>query len=124
MNSGKLFAVALITAVCSSGCGYKIVRNSDLTTKRIAQDSASITSLQQELSALTLRCRADSTRLANELALQTAAAANAAIQPPVVPPPDSLLKARATEIATLKDQLTKVTTELDRIKRHLANPKP
>lgn len=124
MNSGRLLAVALITAVGSSGCGYRIVRNSDLTAKRIVQDSASISSLQQELSALTLRCRTDSVRLANELALQTAAAANPAIPPPAVPPPDSLLKARATEIATLKDQLAKVTTELDRIKRHLANPKP
>ena len=124
MKSANLLPVALVAAVISSGCGYRIVRNSDVTAKRFAQDSASISSLQQEISALTLRCRTDSIRLSNELALQTAATVNAAIPPTVTPPPDSALKARATEIATLKDQLAKVTTELDRIKRHLANPKP
>jgi hypothetical protein len=35
-----------------------------------------------------------------------------------------MLKARAAEIASLKDQLAKVSTELDRIKRRLANPRP
>lgn len=98
------------------------MRNSDVTAKRFAQDSASIGALEQELSALRLRCRTDSLRLANELAIRTAAAA--APTTPAAAPSDSLLKARAVEIATLKDQLAKVSTELDRIKRRLANPRP
>jgi hypothetical protein len=114
----------LTVALASTGCGYRIVRNSDVTAKRFAQDSASISSLQQELSALTLRCRTDSIRLANELALQIEAASTAVAPAPIVPAQDSLLKARTAEIATLKDQLAKVSTELDRIKRRLANPRP
>jgi hypothetical protein len=124
MSSRSLIAAAVLASLSSTGCGYRIVRTNNLTAKRIAHDSASISSLQQELGALALRCRTDSIRLANELALQTAAAAAAVAPAPAAPPSDSLLKARATEIATLKDQLAKVTTELDRIKRHLANPKP
>lgn len=122
MKPAGLVAMALAAALLSTGCGYRIVRNSDVTAKRFAQDSASIGALEQELSALRLRCRADSVRLANDLAIQTAAAAAQAT--PATAPSDSLLKARAAEIATLKDQLAKVSTELDRIKRRLANPRP
>lgn len=122
MKPARLLAIALPAALLSSGCGYRIVRNSDVTSKRFEQDSASISSLEQELDALRLRCRADSLRLVNDIAVRTAAAA--AIQTAPAPATsDSLLKARAAEIATLKDQLTKVSTELDRIKRRLANPR-
>jgi hypothetical protein len=123
MKAVGTFGIVLTAALLSSGCGYRVVRNSDVTAKKFAQDSASISSLEQELGALKLRCRVDSIRLANELAIQTAAAA-AIPSAPAPALPDSLLKARATEIASLKDQLTKVTTELDRIKRRLANPRP
>lgn len=120
-----MLAAATAAVLVSSGCGYRIVRNSDVTARRFAEDSASISSLQQELASLRLNCRTDSIRLANELAIQTAAAAAAAAAVPITTPSsDSLLKARAAEIASLKDQLAKVSTELDRIKRRLANPRP
>ena len=123
MRFGTRFGIVVTAALLSSGCGYRLVRNSDVIAKRFAADSASIASLEQELAALTLRSRTDSIRLANELAIQTAAAA--AVPPaPVVAPSDSLLKARTAEITALKDQLTKVSAELDRIKRRLANPRP
>jgi hypothetical protein len=110
------FAAALLT----SGCGYRVVHNSDVTAKRFAQDSVTIDSLTQQLSALRQQCHTDSLRLENDLAAERAVLAAV---PAPVPYPDSLLKARATEIAGLKDQLTKTTVELDRIKRRLANPR-
>jgi hypothetical protein len=103
-----------------TGCGYRIVRNSDITARRFAQDSASIATLQQQLVTLQLKCRADSIRLEHDVAVQHAAALAV---PPPAPANDSLLKARAAEIATLKEQLVKVSAELDRIKRRLANPR-
>jgi hypothetical protein len=121
VKTAAIFAAALAACLLSSGCGYRIVRNSDVTAKRFAQDSAAMTSLQQQLVALRARCVADSTRLEGELVAQRAAAAAV---PPPAPPNDSLLKARTAEVATLKDQLTKVSAELDRIKRRLANPRP
>jgi hypothetical protein len=123
MKSGARLGIVLTVALLTSGCGYRIVRNNDVIAKKLVADSASIASLQQELAALTLRSRADSIRLANELAIQAAAAA--AVPPaPVAAASDSLLKARTAEITALKDQLTKVSAELDRIKRRLANPRP
>lgn len=122
MTPVRPLAIALSAALLSSGCGYRIVRNSDVTARRFEQDSASIASLEQELDALRLRCRADSLRLVNDIAIKTAAAA-AMQTAPAPAASDSLLKARAAEIASLKDQLTKVSTELDRIKRRLANPR-
>ncbi|MEO7043410.1 MAG: hypothetical protein ABI035_14200 [Gemmatimonadaceae bacterium] len=123
MKFGGRIGIVVVAALLSSGCGYKLVRNNDVIAKRLAADSASISSLEQELAALTLRSRTDSIRLANELAVQTAAAA--VIPPaPVAAPSDSLLKARTAEITALKDQLTKVSAELDRIKRRLASPRP
>jgi len=120
MKSSKSFAIAVAAAVMSSGCGYRIVRNSDVTAKRFAQDSASIATLQQQLIALQAKCRADSVRLEHDIAAQHAATIAVPLQ---MPQNDSLLKARTAEVATLKDQLTKVSAELDRIKRRLANPR-
>jgi hypothetical protein len=77
--------------------------------------------LETQLAALQLRCRADSVRLENDLAAQRAAAAT--LVPPPPPPSDTALKARTAEVATLRDQLVKVSAELDRIKRRLANPR-
>lgn len=119
MKALRLFAVALAVPL-SSGCGYRIVRNSDVTAIRFAQDSASIATLERRLAALNVQCRADSARLVNDLAEQRAAVA---AMPPPATSPDSVLKARTVEIATLKDQLTKVNAELDRIKRRLAKPR-
>lgn len=76
--------------------------------------------LQQQLITLRAKCRADSVRLEHDLATQHAAAVAVPLQ---MPQNDSLLKARTAEIATLKEQLTKVSAELDRIKRRLANPR-
>jgi hypothetical protein len=118
----RIRAIALTAALLSSGCGYRIVHNPDITAKRIATDSATIAALQQQLSALKVQCLADSVRLESELAAQRAAAAVVVPPPPAVP--DSLSKARAAEIVSLKDQLAKVSAELDRIKRRLANPRP
>ena len=52
-------------------------------------------------------------------ALEARAAAPAPVKVEVVKPDD---KARDDEIARLKDELSKATTELDRIKRRLAQP--
>jgi hypothetical protein len=120
VKARTVFAIALTAALASSGCGYRIVRNSDVTAIRFAQDSATISSLRQQLAALRLQSHADSMRLEDELAAQRAAAAAV---PPPVPPSDTALKARTAEVAALKDQLTKVNAELDRIKRRLANPR-
>lgn len=123
MKALGLITVAISSALLSSGCGYRIIRNSDVTAKRFAADSATMHSLEQQLSVLRLQCRADSLRMSNDLAAERAAAAAAAAAPPPSSSSDSLLKARSTEIAMLKDQLTKVSAELDRIKRRLANPR-
>jgi hypothetical protein len=122
---GRVYAIAFaaVTALLSSGCGYRIVHNPDIIAKRVATDSATIAALQQQLSALKVQCLADSVRLESELSSARAAAA-AVVVPPPAPVPDSVSKARAAEIASLKDQLTKVSAELDRIKRRLANPRP
>lgn len=122
MKAARTYAVAITAALLSSGCGYRIAHHPDISVQRFAQDSATIASLQQELSALKVQCLADSVRLESELTAQRTAAA--VVIPPPAPTSDSLLKARALEIASLKDQLTKVSAELDRIKRRLANPRP
>lgn len=122
MTKVSIRAIALTAALITSGCGYRIVHNPDITAKRIATDSATIAALQQQLSALKVQCLADSVRLESELAAQRAAAAVVVPPPPAVP--DSLSRARVAEIVSLKDQLAKVSAELDRIKRRLANPRP
>jgi len=97
-----------------------VVHDTGVTARRFAQDSVTIDSLHQQLAFLRQQSHVDSLRLETELA--SARAALAAV-PTRVPYPDSLLKARAAEIAGLKDQLAKTTSELDRIKRRLANPR-
>ena len=72
--------------------------------------------MRNQFVALQLQCHADSVRLESQLAAQRSSAATA-------PQPDSLLKSRTAEVAALKDQLAKVSAELDRIKRRLANPR-
>lgn len=109
-------AVAL--AAAATGCGYRIVRRDDVTAQRFAQDSAARATLERQASALRAQCRQDSVRFATELAALRA-------QPVSVPTTtDSLVRARDTEIAALRDQLTKANAELDRIKRRLATPRP
>lgn len=116
-HSGAVSA-CLIVAVASSGCGYRIVKRSDVTAQKFAADSATMTSLERQIDALRAQARADSLRTASELTARRSAPAPAA---PVSQ--DSLLKARDVEIATLKDQLARALAELDRIKRRLANPR-
>lgn len=110
--------LVLSAALISSGCGYRIVRKSDVSAQRFARDSASMVALERQASSLRLQCHADSVRLAGDLATARAAA----VAPVSQAASDSLLKARSAEVAALKEQLTKVTAELDRIKRRLANP--
>ena len=55
-------------------------------------------------------------------ALKVAASAQTATTTATPTPPDAM-KTRDEEIASLRDQLAKVTAELDRIKKRLANPK-
>jgi hypothetical protein len=119
VKARTVFIVALTAALASSGCGYRIVRNNNVAAVRFARDSATISSLRQQLAALKIQSRADSVRLEDQLAAQRAAAAVV----PAPPPSDTLLKARTAEVAALKDQLAKVNAELDRIKRRLANPR-
>lgn len=120
MISVRTYAAIFVAGLLSSACGYRVVHNPEVTAKRFAQDSVTMDSLVQQISALRQQFRADSVRLEGELAASRAALAAV---PPPVPYPDSLLKARATEIAGLKDQLAKTSTELDRIKRRLSNPR-
>ncbi|HXF25057.1 MAG TPA: hypothetical protein VN602_11080 [Gemmatimonadaceae bacterium] len=123
MTKVRVYALAIAAAAASSGCGYRIVHNPDLVAKRVAMDSSTIVALQQQLSSLRVQCLADSVRLEGELGAARAAAA-ATVVPPPPPVSDSVSKARAAEITSLKDQLAKVSAELDRIKRRLANPRP
>lgn len=115
-------SACLIALVATSGCGYRIVKRSDVTAQKFAADSATMTSLERQIDALRAQSRAqsraDSLRMASELSARRPAPATAA---PVSP--DSLVKARDVEIATLKDQLARALAELDRIKRRLANPR-
>lgn len=113
--------VAGAALASSTACGYRLVRGKDLRVQKLAADSAAMVTLQRQIVALQMKCHADSVRAAADRAtLETALTAKQAAPPPVA---DSLVKARDAEIATLKDQLTKATEELDRIKRRLANPR-
>ncbi|MGI8509768.1 MAG: hypothetical protein ACR2MQ_10620 [Gemmatimonadaceae bacterium] len=111
-------STCLIVLVATTGCGYRIVKRSDVTAQRFAADSATMTSLERQIDALRAQSRADSLRMASELAARRSAPIN--LMPAT---PDSLLKARDVEITTLKDQLARALAELDRIKRRLANPR-
>jgi hypothetical protein len=122
VKAAGLLSVALSAAVLSSGCGYRLVRHSEVFAQQIADDSAKIQSLEMQLTMLQVKCRDDSIRLENEITARRAAVAAITAAAPT-PPSDSLLKARTAEVAVLKDQLTKVSEELDRIKRRLANPR-
>lgn len=118
----RLVAVLLAGAaiVGSSGCGYRIVRSNDMRVQKLTADSAAMVTLQRQIVALQMKCHDDSVRAATDHAtLATALAAKQAAPPAA----DSALKSRDAEIATLKDQLTKATAELDRIKRRLSNPR-
>lgn len=117
MRGGSVAAIALSLSV--SACGYRLVRTSDIRAQQFARDSAAMSTLRNQLAALQMQCHADSVRLEGQIAAQRAALA----APAVAPPSDSLLKARNAEVAALRDQLTKVNAELDRIKRRLANPR-
>lgn len=123
-NTPRLALVALLAAagtLAMSGCGYRLVRGTDLRVKKLTADSAAMVTLQQQIVALQMKCHADSVRAATDRAtLEKTVADRAAAPPPVT---DSALKARDAEIATLKDQLSKANEELERIKRRLANPR-
>lgn len=119
----RRIVVALLCAfgaAASSGCGYRVVKRTDVTARRFAADSAAMISLSRQIETIRARCTADSLRMSAALAVAVAPARAAAAA--VVP--DSVVKARDTEIATLRDQLTRANAELDRIKRRLANPRP
>jgi hypothetical protein len=110
-------AVAL--ALTSAGCGYRIVHRDDVSAQRFAQDSATMRNLERQIAALRSQCHEDSVRFAAQVA-----AIRAQPAPPASSTPDTLLRVRDAEIASLKDQLTKANAELDRIKRRLATPRP
>lgn len=112
--------VCTVALLASTGCGYHVARHNDIAARGFAADSATIISLQNQIASLRAQCQADSARMAAEKAVIPAPVVAA---PPLVTTPDSLLKARDTEIATLRDQLTRANAELERIKRRLANPR-
>lgn len=118
VRSGVLLALALSAAAASQGCGYAVVRNRAAMTTELAADSVRIRSLQEQLSVLSARCRADSLQLAT-----LRAAPPRPVASPTTPAADSILRARDAEITTLRDQLTRANAELERIKRRLANPR-
>lgn len=123
MKRGSTTVLACIAGIiatgATSGCGYRVVKRSDVTARKFAADSATMTSLERQIDAIRAKCRADSLLMASDLA----AARTPAAPTPAPTAPDSLLKARDVEIETLKDQLTRANAELDRIKRRLANPR-
>lgn len=108
--------LCLFTVAASSDCGPRLVTRTDDTAIRFAADSAAIMSLQRDIVNIRAQCREDSLRAATERAATPVRSS----APPVS---DSLVKARDTEIATLRDQLTRANAELERIKRRLANPR-
>lgn len=113
----------LITLIATSGCGYRIVKRSDVTAQRFAADSATMVSLERQIDALRAQSRADSIRMATERAAVRPAARVSTATISTAATSDSLVKARDVEITTLKDQLARALAELDRIKRRLANPR-
>jgi uncharacterized protein involved in exopolysaccharide biosynthesis len=110
----------VVSGLIISGCGYTMIKKSTLRMHRLPADSANIVALQNQVVALHAQCQADSIRYA-----KLKAAAEAAVVAPAVVPavPDSVLRAREQEIAALKDQITQLNAELERIKRRLASPK-
>lgn len=113
----RLALLVLVTLAPVTGCGYRIVRNSDVVAKKFAADSAAMFNLENQIAELRTRYRADSTHWAADL---TAARS---VPPPVPGVSPDTLHARDLEIASLRDQLTKANAELDRIKRRLASPR-
>lgn len=113
----------IIAVLATSGCGYRIVKRSDVTARRFAADSATMVSLERQIDALRAQSRADSLRMTAERAAVHPAAPTSAAASSAAATSDSLVKARDVEIATLKDQLARALAELDRIKRRLANPR-
>jgi len=108
-------AITTLALIGASGCGYAFVKKSELNRPpKIIVDSAQVVALRSQLADAESRCRADSVKY--EAALQAANAKPAGV-------PDSVLKARDADIASLKDQLAKAQAELDRIKRRLATPR-
>jgi hypothetical protein len=101
------------TLLALTGCtGYTWVKKSDLAKiPKVVVDSSEIMSLRQQLTDMSERMRSDSARYATLLAERPTGV------------PDSVVKARDAEIASLKDQLAKALSELDRIKRRLATPR-
>lgn len=111
-----VFMASIALGWLAMGCGYTLVKKTDLQAKRLADDSARIETLQQQLTALRVQHQADSARYAAVVKQMQA------MQPVPATKSDSLLHAREQEIQALRDQLAKVNTEMERIKRRLANP--
>jgi len=112
--------IAVLALAAPTGCSRALARENVALTRHVAADSASLRALQQQIAVLQAQCRADSITIESDRAAQRALASQAAASPA----PDSLVRARDAQIATLKDQLAKANAELDRIKRRLANPRP
>jgi uncharacterized protein involved in exopolysaccharide biosynthesis len=110
--------IALVLLSVVPGCGYKFVKKSALVPHTLPADSVRIATLETQLATLRKQHIIDSTRYADLLK-----------EPPPPPPvvaaanTDTLLRAREQEIQTLRDQLAKMTAEMDRIKRRLATPR-
>jgi hypothetical protein len=113
----------VVSGIITSGCGYTLVKNSALEPHRLSADSVQIVELQNQIATLKAQAKADSLRYTNLQAAATAAATATAAAAAASVVPDSVLRERDQEIATLKDQLTQLNAELDRIKRRLASPK-
>src|SRR5690242_13876907 len=88
------------------GCGYTLVRKRDAVPRRLAANSAQIVSLQRQIAALQAQCRADSARYTQLTQLKPNTVSTVS---------DSLLRAKDDEIASLRDQVSRLNVELDRI---------
>ncbi len=97
------------------GCGYVVIKRSELEKRtRIEIDSSNVVALRQRIAYLESRNHIDSVvRTAPDSLSPVARTKNM----------DSVVKVRDAEIVTLKEQLTKATDELERIKRRLAAPR-
>jgi len=108
------WSVGVLLMSGTSACGYTLVKKNDLRFQRYATDSVRIANLETEATQLRVRIRSDSAKIVALTAKATT----------VLPTSqDSVIRARDEEIASLRDQLAKAQTELDRIKRRLANPR-
>jgi uncharacterized protein involved in exopolysaccharide biosynthesis len=101
------------------GCASTPPTQTVVVPRRLAADSVEIVSLRRQIDSLQIQHNADSVQY---VVLQVRLDSVVAQVP--VGTPDSVVKAKDAQIAALQDQVAKLSQELERIKKRLANPRP